>query len=210
MLEPATARRCLDPSSRKPGEEVIVQEKLDGSCVAVVLGDDGRPRAFGREGRLAAESPNEGRRMFATWLAQNEARFEGVLEPGEVLAGEWLALVHGTRYALPHEPFVPFDILVGADRQRLPHDALSARLARTNLRLPGLVHRGGPIPIDEALALLGPRGRSAAIDPPEGLVYRVERRGRVILVAKFVRPEKIDGAYLPENTGQPALYHYEP
>lgn len=219
VLGGAMARRCLDPSAARPGEEVLVQEKLDGSCVAVALGEDadgreGRLLAFGREGRLAALSPNEGRRMFATWLARNEARLAGVLRPGEVLAGEWLALVHGTRYELPHEPFVPFDLLVtaepGGPRERLPFDALAKRLEGAGLPLPALLHRGAPLPLADATRLLGPRGRSAAVDPPEGVVYRVERKGRVVLVAKWVRPDKVDGAHLPENTGQPALYHWTP
>lgn len=215
VLPLAEARRFVDPSAARAGDEVLVEEKLDGSCVAVVVGPDARGAparllAFGREGRLAALSANAGRRMFATWLASHEARLAGVLRPGEVLAGEWLALVHGTRYELSHEPFVPFDILVGPERARLSRDALAERLGATGLPLPGLVHRGGPIAVGDALAALGPRGRSQAVDPPEGLVYRLERKGRTIQVAKWVRPDKVDGAFLPENSGLPALYHWTP
>jgi hypothetical protein len=56
--------------------------------------------------------------------------------------------------------------------------------------------------------LLGEHGHHGAIDAPEGLVYRVEAGGRVVLVAKWVRPDKVDGAYLPEKTGRAALYHW--
>ncbi len=147
--------------------------------------------------------------MFAQWVADNEARFDAVMRAGEVLVGEWLALVHGTRYALSHEPFVVFDLLHG-ERVRLTVDALAARVAPAALRLPAVVHRGAPIGIDAACTLLGEHGQHGAIDAPEGLVYRVEQGGRVVLVAKWVRPDKVDGAYLPENTGREALYHWEP
>ena len=29
---------------------------------------------------------------------------------------EWLALAHGTRYELKHEPFVAFDLIIGVER----------------------------------------------------------------------------------------------
>jgi hypothetical protein len=209
-LSPALARRCLDGRAAREGEEVLVQEKLDGSCVLIVRSAEGRLEARGREGRLASESLNLGRRMFADWVLANEARLEGLVREDEILAGEWLAQVHGTRYELAHELFVPFDLLKGPLRVRAPVDELSARLRASGLTSPALVHRGGPLAIDAACTLLGPRGKHGAVDPPEGLVYRVERGGAVVLVAKWVRPGKVDGCHLPENSGAAALYHRAP
>lgn len=150
---------------------------------------------------------NEARRWFAAWVAEHRTRF-GFVGEGEVLAGEWLALVHGTRYRLSHEPFVPFDLI--QDGRRALVDTLAERLAGSGLSSPRLVHRGGPLSIDDALGKLGERGLHGAIDPPEGLVYRVERGGEVLHVAKWVRPSKVDGSLLPENSGAPALYHWKP
>lgn len=48
------------------------------------------------------------------------------------------------------------------------------------------------------MKLLG-RGKHGAIDEPEGLVYRVEREGRVDFLCKYVRPNKIDGLYMKEE-----------
>jgi len=202
----AIARRCIEPAFALPHAEVIVQEKLDGSCVAVAR-RSGQLLALGREGRPCAESGNEARRWFAAWVTAAEARFAFVAE-GEVLAGEWLALVHGTRYVLEHEPFVPFDLL--SEGRRATVDVLAARLAGTGLSMPRIVHRGGPIAIADAVAKLGPRGLHGALGAPEGLVYRVERAGGVVAVTKWVRPEKVDGSLLPENSGAPALYHWKP
>lgn len=205
-LPAASARRCTDAACAVAGAEVIVQEKLDGSCVAVSR-RGGRIVALGRQGIPCEESGNEARRWFAAWVREREALFEAVVREGEVLAGEWLALVHGTRYALAHEPFVPFDLL--ANRTRCSVDALAERLRGTGLVTPRVVHRGAPLAIADAERLLG-RGLHGSIDPPEGLVYRLERRAEVLVVAKWVRPSKVDGALLPENTGMPALYHWRP
>lgn len=202
----AIARRCVDPAFGLAGAEVVVQEKLDGSCVAVAR-REGKLLALGREGKLCAESGNEARRWFAAWVAASEPRFDFVAE-GEVLAGEWLALVHGTRYALAHEPFVPFDLL--REGRRATTDVLARRLDGSGLPMPRLVHRGRPIAIVDAVAKLGPHGLHGAIDPPEGLIFRVERDDHVVAVAKWVRPEKVDGSLLPENSGAPALYHWKP
>lgn len=188
-------------AAARPGDEIIVQEKLDGSCVAVAR-RSGEVVALGREGRRAEASPNEGRRRFAAWVA---GRSFDLLDEGEVLVGEWLALVHGVRYAPPHGAFVPFDLFTPSGRLGL--DALQARLAGSGLVTPAVVHRGGALAVDEADRRLGRHGRHGAIDPAEGVVYRVERRGCPVALAKYVRAGKVDGLYLPERTGEPARWN---
>jgi hypothetical protein len=47
-----------------------------------------------------------------------------------------------------------------------------------------------------------------AIDPIEGVVYRVERMDAVDFLAKYVRPEKRDGIYLPEISGRAAVWNW--
>ncbi|HVJ16999.1 MAG TPA: RNA ligase family protein [Polyangiaceae bacterium] len=117
------AERCL--VAPRPGEEVLVQEKLDGSCVAVArLGD--AVLALGREGTLAAHSGNPGRQMFAAWVEQRAGVFRELLDDGEWLVGEWLALAHSTRYELRHEPFVVFDAF--HDGRQWTFDELDGRL----------------------------------------------------------------------------------
>jgi len=201
-IGPAQARRMT--VEHGAGEEVVIQEKLDGSCVAVAR-HEGAILALGREGKLASASRNPARQLFAEWVAANESRF--ALADGERIAGEWLALAHGTRYSLPHEPFVAFDLLRGALRS--PLDELVERTRRGGLVTPHLVHRGSALSVETALARLGSGGHGA-VDPPEGLVYRLERGGRVLAVAKHVRVSKIDGALLPENTGGAAHWNWTP
>lgn len=209
-LSLAHARICTE-RARDAQDQVVVLEKLDGSCVAAArLGD--AIVALGREGRLASRSPNEARRLWAAWVSAHTERFLSVLQPGERLVGEWLALAHSTRYTLLHEPFVCFDLLRG--NERLPWRELVARVKAGGFVTPGLVHEGGPLSIKAAMERLQGGGFHGASDPVEGAVWRVERdtaeTARVEFLAKYVRPDKVDGSLLPENTGRAAVWNWRP
>lgn len=202
VAPPELARRCTERATK--GDVIVVQEKLDGSCVAVAK-LSGTIVALGREGWRAAESLNPGRQMFHRWVTAQAARFADVLREGEWLAGEWLALAHSTRYRLAHEPFVAFDLFTASGA--LATDALEARLAGRFAR-PALLHRGDALSIAAVNALLGEHGRHGAVDAVEGAVWRVERGEAVLHRAKFVRRGKVDGAFLPENSGEPAVWNW--
>lgn len=51
---------------------------------------------------------------------------------------------------------------------------------------------------------------TSRLGPVEGAVYRVERRGEVDFLAKWVRPDKQDGCYLPEVSGGEAVWNWRP
>ena len=209
-LSPALARICTE-RARDAHNHIVILEKLDGSCVAAARVGDA-VLALGREGRLASQSPNESRRLWAAWVAMHAERFLAVLQPGERLVGEWLALAHGTRYVLPHEPFVSFDLM--RDGERLPWHAVTERVRAGGFVTPGLIHEGGPLGIQAAMERLQAGGFHGAVDPVEGAVWRAERREgaavRVEFLAKYVRPEKVDGSLLPENTGRAAVWNWRP
>ena len=197
------AKICCEKSRK--GDTVIVQEKLDGSCVAVAL-LDGVLHPLGRAGWPAVSSPHLQHRYFANWVRENEDRFRAVLQDGERIVGEWLAQAHATRYELRHDPFVPFDIM--RDDKRMTYDRFLDRVAASWV-LPnqlGLL----PMPVDRALAIAQHQNAHGAIDQIEGVVYRVEREGRVDFLAKYVRPEKKDGIYLPEISGKEPVWNWQP
>jgi len=211
--------RIATEKVRDRHDHVIVQEKLDGSNVGVAR-LDGRIYALTRSGYEAWTSPFEQHHHFAAWVAAQQPRFMAVLREGERLCGEWLMQAHGTRYHLAHEPLVVFDLMV--DTTRLPYDAFAERVAQADLPVPKLLHRGGPLGIAGALALLGDFGHHGALDPVEGVVWRVERdvlvdpgrggeRKRAVdFLIKYVRPDKVDGCHLPEISGGPALWNWHP
>jgi hypothetical protein len=47
-----------------------------------------------------------------------------------------------------------------------------------------------------------------AVDPIEGVVYRVERKGSVEFLAKFVRPDKQVVSYLREVSVPPNVWNW--
>lgn len=189
--------RIATKEVRDAKDTVIVQEKLDGSCVAAArVGGD--ILALTRAGYLATTSPYEQHHRWAEWVEKNRGRLLSLLADGERVCGEWLLQAHGTRYALEHEPFVAFDLMAGGVRATYAEQ--KDRLFG-NFVMPSVI---GYWPMTPAAALewidqLGPGHGS--LDPVEGFVWRVERAGKVDFLAKYVRPDKQDGKYLPEISG---------
>lgn len=196
------ARICLE-QVRDKHDFVVVQEKTDGSCVAVA-NVGGQIVALGRAGYLAQTSPYEQHQLFADWVRRQESRFD-FLSDGERLVGEWLAQAHGTKYALTHEPFVAFDLMRGKDRTT--HAELDSRLNGRFVR--PRVLGTGPMPMSRVLELIATSGHGA-LDPVEGAVWRVERKGKVDFLAKWVRSDKVDGKYLPERNGGQCVWNWRP
>jgi hypothetical protein len=184
-------------------DEVIIQEKLDGSCCAVAL-IDGTLIPLTRSGNLASQSRYEMHHLFAAWVYSQQDRFLTILGEGERIVGEWLAQAHGTRYSLPHEPFVVFDLMKG--HERASYDVFLERVGVGSFVTPRLIHRGDPISIEAVLAKLEPSGHGA-IDPVEGAVWRIERHGKPHFLAKYVRSDKMDGIYLDNET---PLWNWRP
>lgn len=192
--------------ARDKHDRIIVTEKLDGSNVAVAK-VNGEIMALGRAGFLASSSPYEQHHFFAAWVDRNRDIFSSLLKNGERVNGEWLALAHGTRYQLPHEPFVAFDMMVGA--VRLPWDETANRCREHDIVLPRVLSDGPPFNMDQMLSVLddSPHG---PLDPVEGAVWRVERKGAFDFMAKWVRPDKQDGKYLTDITGHEPIWHWRP
>ena len=203
-ISPGQARICCE-RKRDRHDRVYIQEKLDGSCTAVTKLDS-QLHALGRAGYLAASSPYEMHQMFAVWVEANYQRIDAVLQEGETLVGEWLAQAHSTRYSLFHDPWVPFDLMTGVDYRRSTLLVLVDRLQDSGFTIPHVIAEE-PTPSDAAMKLLA-SSYHGAIDPVEGAVWRVERQGKVDFLAKFVRQDKVDGIYLPEISGEPAIWNW--
>lgn len=192
--------------ARDKHDRIIVQEKLDGSCVSVAL-VNGKILPLTRAGYHADTSPYQQHHMFADWVVANELRFRDILSDGERICGEWLAQAHGTVYDLSKlEPFGAFDIF-GVGGKRIPYDEF---VQRTNgvIDRPELIHDGGPITVADAMAIHF--DVHWPCDEVEGVVYRVERRGEVDFLAKFVRLDKQDGKYLESVTGGAPVWNWKP
>lgn len=211
--------RIATKEARDSNDEVIVQEKLDGSNVGIAK-IDAQIIPLGRAGYRAETSRWKQHKAFADWVLQPEnwKRFSGLLNDGERLVGEWLMQAHGTRYKLQHKPFVAFDLMT--DQKRMPFDDFVKRVKPFNIVIPHLVHRGGPVSVEKVMKLLGKHGFHGAVDEVEGAVWRIERdkptgkkgeKVRVVdFLVKYVRPDKEDGIYLPNVSGKEAVWNWEP
>lgn len=209
--------RIATVKARDRHDQIIVQEKLDGSNVGVAR-VDGFLYPLVRAGYIADTSPFEQHWRFAQWVYSNQDRFLAVLRDGERLVGEWLMQAHGTRYRLKHEPFVAFDLMVVNERAR--YDELIARVKNADFVTPTVIHRGGPLRVEVAMKKLDTCGFHGALDPVEGAVWRVERNelinpGKngerkcvVDFLVKYVRPDKEDGIYLPEISGKESVWNW--
>lgn len=183
------AEICLI-KKRDKHDEIIVQEKLDGSCVSVYKDEDGELHTVTRAGYYAETSPYEMHHKLSDWVNENKKKFDELLKPGDRVIGEWMIQAHGTVYNLPHEPFVVFDIMKGTER--VPFDEF---MERTNeFATPGLIHRGDSYPLCHVFYDLGKSFHGAV--KPEGVIYRVQRKGEVDFLCKFVRPDFEPGKHL--------------
>lgn len=198
--------RICTEKVRNKFDRIIVTEKLDGSNCGVAR-MDGVLYPLGRAGYVANTSKFELHQLFYGWVMQNQDRFMSVLRDGERLVGEWMAMAHGTIYDLPHEPFVIFDLMTGMDR--LPHDELLARAKEGSFTTPRLIRDGAPISIKKVLEVLEPSGHGAK-ELVEGAVWRVENKGKFDFIAKWVRPDKVDGKYMPELSGKDPVWLWRP
>jgi hypothetical protein len=211
--------RIATIKTRDRHDKIIVQEKLDGSNVGVTK-VDGQIFPLVRAGYVADTSPYRQHWEFANWVYQNQDRFSVVLQDGERLVGEWLMQAHGTRYELFHEPFVAFDLMIGT--KRTPFDDFLSRVSVGEFVTPKIIHQGSPISVEDTLEKLGKFGFHGALDEIEGAIWRVERnelidkgkggerRWVVDFLVKFVRPNKVDGSYLPDVSGNPEVWNWLP
>lgn len=185
---------------------IIVQEKVDGSNVGVCR-VGGKIVAITRAGYEASTSPFEMHHKFGEWVEKNKSRFEW-LDEMERICGEWMIQAHGTRYKMPHEPFVAFDVMTG--EVRLPYQKFLRRIAKGDFIIPRLISYGPPVALDWVIKRLEPSGHGA-LEKIEGAVWRVERSGEVDYLAKYVRPDKVDGCYLVKDGQQlePTWNEYE-
>lgn len=186
------ANICTD-KTRDFHDLVIVQEKLDGSNVGVAK-VDGCIVSLSRAGYEARTSPFLQHHLFADWVDGNISRFDDILNEGERICGEWLALAHGTKYKLEHEPFVVFDLFRCGER--ILFDELANLCDVHGFTRPYVISIARcPMSVNEALSRLGKFGFHGATEEVEGAVWRVERNGKVDFLAKYVKPSKIDGKY---------------
>ncbi len=194
--------------TRDKHDFVIVQVKYDGSNVAVAK-LNGQMIALTRKGYIAESSPFVQHHYFAKWVEQNTDRFSLILSEGERVCGEWLMQAHGLQYEIPKEPFVAFDLF--REGERLCYSDFISTVERSDFHIPRLLGMGhSPFPVQPMLELSQDQTFESirSEEAPEGLIYRVERNGKVDFLAKYVRQDFVPGRYLSEISGAEEGWNY--
>jgi hypothetical protein len=193
----------------RKGDRIIVQEKLDGACMSIA-NINGELVALSRAGYMAKNALYEHLKIFEDWVRWNEYNFD-FLRPGERLVGEWLAMAHGTIYEHtdPYfSPFVAFDIV--REKERVPYDEFKHKINFRNKIAAVIYDSEKPVTIEQAMTALSEYGYHCSTELVEGAVWRVENKGVVDFLAKYVRHDKIDGKYLPNISGNDPIWMWRP
>jgi len=182
--------RILTEKKRDKHDTILVFEKYDGSNVGVGK-KDGNVFALTRSGYEASTSPYKQHHEFAKWVSERKDMFNSLLEEGERVTGEWLLQAHGLIYKIDNDPILFFDYF-NKNNERQPFDLVE----QMGLPLPRLLHKGDAISVDELKPILNLKTDSImSLEAPEGMVYRVERKGKVDFLAKWVRQDFEAGKY---------------
>lgn len=183
---------------------VIVSLKLDGTNVGVVK-QNGNLVSLQRKGYDCASSPYRQHHQFDKWVHDNWTRFDALLSEGERVVGEWMWQASGIHYKIKGDPFYAFDIfLTDGNREQWSETVL--RCADVGIECPPSesFDRSDPnysashlMDVCNAQPIQTPQ--SGRVNPVahEGLVYRVERKGKFDFMAKWVRPDFEAGKFLP-------------
>ena len=156
---------------------------------------NGKIIALTRSGYEAHTSPYIQHHKFSEWVSEREKIFDTILKEGERLVGEWLIQSHGIRYKINSEPIVFFDWFTSDNNRKLFGELHNLTL-KYSIPLVRILHVGDSIKTDELIKILNHRDAFiSSIEKPEGMVYRVERKGKVDFLAKWVRQDFEPGKY---------------
>lgn len=199
--------RIIRNGGRDQHDAVIVSLKLDGTNVGVVK-KDGRLISLQRKGLDCASSPYRQHHEFDKWMHENYDRFDALLYEGERIVGEWMWQASGIKYVIKNDPFFAFDIFM-ADGRRSTWAEVVMRCESVFIECPPataytvLDHKDNQYQdyyLTEDCGIT-PEGFNPSecddMNGHEGLVFRVERKGKYDFMAKWVRPDFEPGKYLP-------------
>tara|TARA_Y100000310_G_scaffold311701_1_gene358241 strand:- start:878 stop:1630 length:753 start_codon:yes stop_codon:yes gene_type:complete len=193
----------------RPGDEIIIMEKLDGTCVSVA-NIDGCIVPLVRAGYIADTSPHYVHHLFFDWVGKHAELFKDLPDRWRIV-GEWMPMTHGTLYAWQGSPWVCFDVF-NERNERLVWSEAKQWIERCGQRPASTIENDGqPMTATKAyLCRLPTGGFYNAIAKPEGVVYRVEREGKVDFMAKWVHRSFVPGRYLSSVTGGAPIWQCDP
>lgn len=182
--------KILTEKTRDKHDKIFVFEKYDGSNVGIAKINN-KIIALTRSGYKASTSPYQQHHVFDAWVNNANETFHDLLKEGERIAGEWLYQSSSLVYEIKGEPIIFFDIF-NKENERQTMEELFYRLYPYPLEIARLLHGVcTPISVERLLdrLYLGTPNYNVKNDLPEGMVFRVERKGKVDFLAKWVRSD---------------------
>lgn len=189
--------RILTEKPRDKNDLIIVSEKYDGSNVGIAKIDN-KIYPLTRSGHKASESKFNQHLAFSDWVYSNIGLWIDILDNGERITGEWMMQAHGIKYDIKNniDPVVFFDYF-DKHNNRMTFDKLEDLKSLYDLKLPRVLHKGSSVSVDSLKEELYKCDSDFVPDEkPEGMVYRVERKGKVDFLAKWVRKDFQNGKYI--------------
>lgn len=192
----------LTVNKRNNHDTIWVTEKYDGSNVSIA-NVEGKIYPLTKTGYLARTSKYKHHLAFARWVELNQHYLKLFIPDGFRLCCEWLLKRHTLEYEFlintQECSIVAFDLIENESNDRLSYlDFYS--LDTWLIPKARLLHCGNSIkPKDLILKLNGDHDhkiQSAPDNKPEGLIYRLERHGKVDFLAKWVRSDFVAGKFL--------------
>lgn len=198
--------RILTEKTRDKHDLVLAFEKYDGSNVGIAK-KDGQIWALTRSGYAASTSPYLQHHVFSYWVEKNINVFMELLKEGERITGEWLLQVHGLMYKIKNNPIVFFDLFLNGNK-RAVNNELESRVLKFDLPLARKLHEGNSISVTDLLPILNQKTENIeSFELPEGIIYRVERKGKVDFLAKWVRSDFEAGKFCINKEQSKLIYN---
>lgn len=173
---------CVSSEERRSWlmHDVVVEEKLDGANVSIVL-DSGSPRVASRGGGESMDRARQLGRLKA-WANERLELLHRLLGTDLVLYGEWMWLTHSVPYTRLPDWLIVLD-LWSPGHGMLPTDERNTLVERAGLHLPPRLFSGviGGISRLDELITTSQYGDAAS----EGLVLRRESTSQR---CKYVAP----------------------
>lgn len=188
----------LTQKTRDKHDLVIVTEKYDGSNVGIAKVNN-KIYALTRSGYEAKTSKYKLHHDFNDYVYKYERIFNDILTNGERLVGEWLGTPHGIKYDIKlQDPIIFFDYFNDKNERHIFNELCSLSSLYYVINTPRVLHQGSSKSVNELIPILNKKTKplNPIKDLPEGMVYRVERLGKVDFLAKWVRSDFIAGKYL--------------
>ncbi|KAJ4462058.1 putative DNA ligase III [Paratrimastix pyriformis] len=178
------------------GQNLSVEEKIDGTNLGFSLGPDGSIQVQNRSHYVTSNSQTQFKALDI-WISQHRAEIYELLEPGRMLFGEWMYAKHSIPYDKLPGYFVAFDLWDNARQAYLSRQERDRLLSTTTIPVVPLIYEG-VVHSEQQLRDLVAQGTSrfrTGAQPLEGIYLRWDDPATGLLVrrSKIVRAEFIVG-----------------